>query len=85
HLTNDKTPTIKGTAKAGSKVEIYDNGDRIGETTAKADGSWEFAPKSPLVEGEYNITATATDKAGNVSNASNVATVTIDLHTSKPV
>ncbi|WP_180996988.1 Ig-like domain-containing protein, partial [Campylobacter concisus] len=85
HLTNDKTPTIKGTAKAGSKVEIYDNGDRIGETTAKADGSWEFTPKSPLVEGEYNITATATDKAGNVSNASNVATVTIDLHTSKPV
>ncbi|WP_188116103.1 retention module-containing protein, partial [Campylobacter concisus] len=34
HLTNDKTPTIKGTAKAGSKVEIYDNGDKIGETTA---------------------------------------------------
>ena len=44
-LNNDKTPTIKGTAKAGSKVEIYDNGDRIGETTAKADGSWEFTPE----------------------------------------
>ena len=84
--TNDSTPTFKGTAEAGSTITLKNGNDIIAENIpVKADGSWEFTPKSPLVEGEYNITATATDKAGNVSNASNVATVTIDLHTSKPV
>ena len=84
--TNDSTPTFKGTAEAGSTITLKNGNDIIAENIpVKADGSWEFTPKSPLVEGEYNITAIATDKAGNVSNASNVATVTIDLHTSKPV
>ena len=84
--TNDSTPTFKGTAEAGSTITLKNGNDIIAEKIpVKADGSWEFTPKSPLAEGEYNITATATDKAGNVSNASNVATVTIDLHTSKPV
>ena len=84
--TNDSTPTFKGTAEAGSTITLKNGNDIIAENIpVKADGSWEFTPKSPLVEGEYNITATATDKAGNVSNASNLATLTIDLHTSKPV
>ena len=84
--TNDTTPTFKGTAEAGSTITLKNSNNIIAEKIpVKADGSWEFTPKSPLAEGEYNITATATDKAGNVSNASNVATVTIDLHTSKPV
>ena len=84
--TNDSTPIFKGTAEAESTITLKNGNDIIAEKIpVKADGSWEFTPKSPLAEGEYNITATATDKAGNVSNASNVATVTIDLHTSKPV
>ena len=83
--TNDSTPTFKGTAEAGSTVTLKNGNDIIAENiSVKADGSWEFTPKSSLAEGKYSITATATDKAGNVSNASNVATVTIDLHTSKP-
>ena len=83
--TNDSTPTFKGTAEAGSTITLKNGNDIIAENIpVKADGSWEFTPKSSLAEGEYSITATATDKAGNVSNASNVATVTIDLHTSKP-
>ena len=84
--TNDTTPTFKGTAEAGSTITLKNGNNIIAEKIpVKADGSWEFTPKSSLAEGEYSITATATDKAGNVSNASNVATVTIDLHTSKPV
>ena len=76
HLTNDKTPTIKGTAKAGSKVEIYDNGDRIGETTAKSDGSWEFTPELTK-QGEHKFTATAENKFGK-SAPSNEATIDLD-------
>ena len=77
HLTNDKTPTIKGTAKAGSKVEIYDNGDRIGETTAKADGSWEFAAPELTKQGEHKFTATAENKFGK-STPSNEAIIDLD-------
>ena len=77
HLTNDKTPTIKGTAKAGSKVEIYDNGDRIGETTAKADGSWEFEAPALTKQGEHKFTATAENKFGK-STPSNEATIDLD-------
>ncbi|WP_204510027.1 retention module-containing protein, partial [Campylobacter concisus] len=77
HLTNDKTPTIKGTAKAGSKVEIYDNGDRIGETTAKADGSWEFTAPELTKQGEHKFTATAENKFGK-STPSNEATIDLD-------
>ena len=77
HLTNDKTPTIKGTAKAGSKVEIYDNGDRIGETTAKADGSWEFTAPELTKQGEHKFTATAENKFGK-STPSNEAIIDLD-------
>ena len=77
HLTNDKTPTIKGTAKAGSKVEIYDNGDKIGETTAKANGSWEFEAPALTKQGEHKFTATAENKFGK-STPSNEATIDLD-------
>ena len=77
HLTNDKTPTIKGTAKAGSKVEIYDNGDRIGETTAKDNGSWEFEAPALTKQGEHKFTATAENKFGK-STPSNEATIDLD-------
>ena len=77
HLTNDKTPTIKGTAKAGSKVEIYDNGDRIGETTAKSNGSWEFEAPALTKQGEHKFTATAENKFGK-STPSNEATIDLD-------
>ncbi|MEH1009624.1 Ig-like domain-containing protein [Campylobacter concisus] len=77
HLTNDKTPTIKGTAKAGSKVEIYDNGDKIGETTAKSNGSWEFEAPALTKQGEHKFTATAENKFGK-STPSNEATIDLD-------
>ena len=47
---------IKGTAKAGSKVEIYDNGNKVGETTAKSDGSWEVTTTELTKQGEHKFT-----------------------------
>ncbi|WP_188117233.1 retention module-containing protein [Campylobacter concisus] len=87
-FTNDTTPTFKGTAEAGSTIVLKNGNDIINKdiiVKADANGNWEFTPKSPLAEGEYNVVAIATDKAGNVSNPSNVATVNVDISTTQPV
>ncbi|VXD01336.1 conserved hypothetical protein [Enterobacterales bacterium 8AC] len=66
-ITDDTTPTLKGQAEAGAKVEIYDNSIKIGETTADANGNWAFTPESALPQGDHSFTTRATDAAGNVS------------------
>nr|WP_278186363.1 Ig-like domain-containing protein [Lactococcus garvieae] len=59
---------VKGTAEPGSKVEIKDStGAVIGSATA--DGSGNYSVSLPGSVGpNANITVTATDAAGNVSN-----------------
>ena len=85
-FTNDTTPTFKGKAEAGSTIVLKNGNDIIAEkVVVDSDGNWEFTPKSPLAEGEYNVVAIATDKAGNVSDPSNVATVNVDISTTQPV
>ena len=55
---------ISGTAEAGATVVVKDaTGKEIGTTTAGADGKWSVTPTSPVPAG--NITAEATDAAGN--------------------
>ena len=70
-LTNDNTPTIVGTAKAGTRVEIYDNDVKIGEALANSNNEWSFTPATSLKDGEHKFIA----KANGDSSA---ATVTID-------
>ena len=85
-FTNDTTPTFKGKAEAGSTIVLKNGNDIIAEkVVVDSDGNWEFTPKSPLAEGEYNVVAIATDKAGNVSVPSDVATVNVDISTTQPV
>ena len=75
--TNDTTPTLSGTAEAGSTVTIYQNETEVGTTTANVDSQWTFTP-SLTEDGSYFFTATATDAAGNVSDASSTYTITLD-------
>ncbi|WP_142793928.1 Ig-like domain-containing protein, partial [Klebsiella pneumoniae] len=49
-LTNDATPTLNGTAEAGSTVTIYDGDTVLGTVVAGEDGRWSFTPAS-LEEG----------------------------------
>ncbi|WP_275288535.1 Ig-like domain-containing protein, partial [Halomonas elongata] len=67
---------LSGTAEAGSTVNIDTNGD--GETdetvTADGDGNWSVTPDTPLADGT-EVSATATDEAGNTSDPT---TVTVD-------
>ncbi|MHA7844958.1 Ig-like domain-containing protein [Serratia sp. D1N4] len=78
-VTDDTTPTLKGQAEAGAKVELYDNGKKIGETTADAEGNWVFTPESELAEGEHSLTARATDAMGNISAMSPPRELVIDI------
>ncbi|ALV91137.1 Ig-like domain-containing protein [Pantoea vagans] len=76
--TDDSTPTLSGTAEAGSIVKVYDGSALLGSAAVGSDGSWSFTPASPLTNGQHNLTTTVTDAAGNVSPASPAFTVNID-------
>ncbi|MFJ3264447.1 Ig-like domain-containing protein, partial [Pseudomonas sp. NPDC086581] len=77
--TNDPTPEIHGTAKAGSLVEVYDNTNTlIGSTTADASGNWSL-DTSPLAEGEHVLTVRAKEPAGNWSEQVSSFTINIDV------
>ncbi|PJI47424.1 MAG: hypothetical protein CTR55_19790 [Pseudomonas sp.] len=77
-VTDDSTPTLAGKAEAGSIVVIYDNGAKLGSTTADQDGKWSYTPTTPLNEGEQKFTVDATDKAGNTSAKSDPFIITTD-------
>ncbi|MCK0716459.1 Ig-like domain-containing protein, partial [Chromohalobacter sarecensis] len=69
--------TISGTAETGSTVTLTDeDGNTLGEPVlVDGDGIWTVTPDTPLAGGN-EITATATDPAGN---ASPDETVTVDV------
>lgn len=67
NVTDDPSPTLSGTAEAGTLITLYDAGKVLGQVYADEDGNWSYTPTTNLVEGTHSITATATDVAGNVS------------------
>ncbi|WP_404402855.1 FG-GAP-like repeat-containing protein [Pelagibacterium halotolerans] len=79
-VTNDTTPTLKGTAEAGSLVTVKDGATVLGTTTADSDGKWTFAVQSgkELPNGASTVTATAADGSGNESPASADFNLTVD-------
>jgi uncharacterized repeat protein (TIGR01451 family) len=81
-LTNVTRPTITGTAEAGSTVALYEGSAQLGTALAAADGTWSIATGT-LADGLHQLTATATDAAGNPSTTSSAFALTID--TSAPV
>jgi CSLREA domain-containing protein len=78
-ITKKTTPTFSGTAEANSKVELFKDADPTPIGTGNADGSgnWSIA-SGALADGTYQITAKATDLAGNQSVASSNLQVVID-------
>ena len=78
-----KTP-VEVSAEPGSKVELFDkDGNKIGEGVAGKDGKATITPTVELPEGD--VTAKATDPAGNVSQPSAPEKATADTKApSKP-
>ncbi|MTD38484.1 hypothetical protein GIX45_07570 [Erwinia sp. CPCC 100877] len=77
-LTNDTRPTLNGTAEPNSVLTVYVDGNKAGSTTVSANGTWSFTPSANLANGSHTLTATATDKAGNISEQSPAWTVMVD-------
>ncbi|MGU3525153.1 BapA/Bap/LapF family large adhesin [Enterobacteriaceae bacterium C23F] len=76
--TDDNTPQLHGTAEANSTVTISYGGTVLGTAVADGLGNWTLPLTNTLLDGTYTFTATATDKAGNVSGSSTSFTLTID-------
>ncbi|MFV7477277.1 BapA/Bap/LapF family large adhesin [Enterobacter pseudoroggenkampii] len=77
-LTNDRAPTVNGTGEAGSTITISNGSDVLGTVVVPSSGQWSFTPPTPLTDGTYVLTATATDAAGNPSGISTAWTINVD-------
>jgi hypothetical protein len=79
NITAVNTPTFTGTAEPNATVTVISSLDgNLGATTADGAGNWTFTPGTALTDNTHNITATATDAAGNTGPASSALSVTID-------
>ncbi|MFE8101468.1 Ig-like domain-containing protein [Brenneria goodwinii] len=63
---SDDGTTVNGTAEAGSLITVTLPDNSTQTTTAAANGTWSITLPEALTAGEQ-LTATATDEAGNVS------------------
>ena len=78
-VTNDANPDFSGKNQhPGDIITILDHGVALGTAEVQADGTWTFTPDKALAEGEHEITLTATDAAGNVSDESAAFDFTVD-------
>ncbi|MFD2515315.1 Ig-like domain-containing protein [Pontibacter locisalis] len=77
-LLGSNKPTISGTAESGGIVTVSEGNAIIGTATASANGSWSLIPGTAMTEGEHQITAKATDAAGNNSSSSAARSFKID-------
>lgn len=66
-LTNDSTPLFSGAGDPGSVIVIASQNGELGTVTVGDSGRWSFTPQNPLTDGNYTLTATARDAAGNLS------------------
>jgi|GEM_PF-1024795 len=77
NLTNLTAPTLHIEAEPGSQVQLFLDDAPAGTATANLDGIAEFSPAA-LSDGIHEVSATATDLAGNVSPISEPLALTID-------
>ncbi|MCF7646331.1 Ig-like domain repeat protein [Bacillus subtilis] len=86
-IINDNRPKLSGSgAEANAQVKIYQDGALVATVRADVTGQWSWKSATALNDGSYEFTATVTDTAGNVSQASSAFSVTIDtVAPEKPV
>ncbi|MGK0310684.1 MAG: ATP:corrinoid adenosyltransferase, partial [Ilumatobacter sp.] len=78
-LTNDTTPAITGTTEAGATIEVTI--DAVVHTGVVEGTDWSATATNELVDGEYTVSVTAIDAAGNTATA----TQTLTVDTAPPV
>jgi hypothetical protein len=80
--TNDSTPTFTGTAEADTLVTVRNGTTILCTVTADGSGAWSCPSGVVLAEDNYNLSATATDAAGNESTDTTFA---LEVDLTKPV
>lgn len=68
--TDDQLPEIEGDGQAGATVKVFINGAAVGTTTVDDNGEWVFQTTTSLDPGNYSVTTTHTDLAGNTGGVS---------------
>ncbi len=76
--TKVETIGITGFAEPASEITLFVNDNEAGKTITEAGGTFGFASATLPVEGRNTVTATATDRAGNVSQKSVELIITLD-------
>jgi uncharacterized delta-60 repeat protein len=76
-ITKDNTLTLAGIAEANSTIQLFNGLTSLGTTTTNGLGAWNLTTAT-LTDGTYNLTAKATDPAGNTSASSAPLSVTVD-------
>ena len=71
---------LKGTADAGTKVQISEGDTVLGTASVGLNGSWSFNPTG-LADGAHTLKLVSTDAAGNVSS---LTSFTFTLDTTGP-
>lgn len=80
--TNDSTPLVSGTTEQHASVEVFvDGAPSSASGLAGASGAWS-ATLGALADGTYEVTAVATDRAGNSSEPT--AAVELEIDTVAP-
>ncbi len=75
---NSSSVTVRGTAEAGATVSVILDSGIAGTAIADSLGVWSLVLPVTLSEGNHQVSATATDPAGNLGGGSLVQTFTID-------
>ncbi|WAS54136.1 Ig-like domain-containing protein [Burkholderia ambifaria] len=63
-LTNDSKPTVSGRGDPGSTIHLLVDGIEVGSVVVGANGTWSVALTQPLNDGEYRLTARASNDVG---------------------
>lgn len=78
-ITNDPTLIFTGSAEANSTVEVFIDAASLGSVIADGTGNWGFDHTgSALADGNYCVTASASDIAGNTSTESIALGIIVD-------
>ena len=75
-ITTANVLTLTGTAEANATVKVFDGATLLGSAVANGSGAWSYTTAA-LTNGAHNLTATATDAAGNTGVASAALAVTV--------
>jgi Ca2+-binding RTX toxin-like protein len=74
-VTRNGGVTLSGTAEVGATIVIKDGNTTLSSLTVGSSGTWSFT--TSLSDGSHQLSATATDRAGNTASATG-STIVVD-------